>query len=414
MIDWSQLSDVIDFCAVYFTTQLVRCTAFSFVLIGLVMLLRRVLFSRQVFLRGMLWSLFLVIPFLGKLKLFYENGIVLHMTWKLTCVTMKYIWVDRIYVTGILATVLFLLGKRLRLRKIVSGMEQSVFEQEQVYVTNMNITPFTAGLLVPKIILPRAMLEHYSRDELRTIVLHEQTHIRLGHLWYGFAWDILQCLLWVNPFLAVCRKYLWADMEDICDRVCIQKSGRMAHEYGLVLLKSLKLLSDGQEEIPTTATYAGEKEFSDMKRRMEEIAGFRPYKKGLCTCMVVVACMAIAAVLFVIHTNSYARYSESNDIMIGNDDGEPGIVSTDTEELRSMIFYDDSYVYVDRDAFEDFLCRNNANGDIYIIFGGYYKLPGLGGMAEGCVYERGSTEEIVQIPYESIMNHWVHKLCKLL
>lgn len=414
MIDWSQFSGVIDFCVVYFTTQLVRCVAFSFVLMGIVMLLRRLLFSKQVFIKGMLWSLFLCIPFLGKLKLFYENETVVMKTWQITYVTMKYIWVDRIYMAGILVTALYLLGKRLYLRKIVAGMEQSVFEHVKIYVTDMNITPFTSGLLVPKIILPRTMLESYSKDELRAIVLHEQTHVRLGHLWYGFVWDILQCLLWVNPFFSVCRKYLWADLEDICDRVCIQKSGRTAHEYGLVLLKSLKLLSDGQDNIPTTATYAGEKEFADMKRRMGEIASFRPYKKRLCAFMAVSTFMAIAAVLFVIHTNSYARYSESNDIMIGNYDGEPTVVSTDTEELSSMISYDDSYVYVDREAFEAFLYRNSANGDIYIVFGGYYKLPGLGGMAEGCVYERGSTDKVVKIPYESIMNHWGHKLCKLL
>ncbi len=37
-------------------------------------------------------------------------------------------------------------------------------------------------------------------------------------------------------------------MEDICDRVCIQSSGRAAHEYGLVLLKTLKMLCSGQED----------------------------------------------------------------------------------------------------------------------------------------------------------------------
>ena len=54
--------------------------AFSFVLIGLVMLLRKVAFSRRTFIRGLLWSSFLSIPFLGKLKPFYENAAVLRMT----------------------------------------------------------------------------------------------------------------------------------------------------------------------------------------------------------------------------------------------------------------------------------------------------------------------------------------------
>lgn len=414
MPDWSLLGGVMDFCTVYFTTQLIRCAVFSFVLIWLVLVLRKVFFSKRVFLRGLLWISFLFIPFLGKLKLFYENEVVLRLTWKMTCVTMQNIWFDRIYMAGIFITAICIFGKRLHLRRIVSGMKTSVFEGTQVCVTDMNVTPFTSGLLKPKIVLPQIMLDSYRKDELLAIIQHEKTHIRLGHLWYGFVWDLLICLLWINPFLSVFRKYLRSDMEDICDRVCIQNSGRSANEYGSILLKSLKVLRLGYEEISSTATYAGEKEFADMKRRMSEIADFRPYRKRLCRGMGIVTFMAVIAVFSVIHTNSYARYSESEDIMVGCYDGEAKIVSTDTEALSKMISYDDSYVYVEREAFEAFLYENNAEGDIYIIFGGYTKLPGLGGAGEGCIYERGSKDSMVRIPYESIMDNWAHVVCKQL
>ena len=79
MPDWSQLGSLFDFSAVYYTTQLVRCAIFSYMLIGLVMLLRKVLFSGRTFLKGMLWTSFLLIPFLGKLKMFYENEFVINL-----------------------------------------------------------------------------------------------------------------------------------------------------------------------------------------------------------------------------------------------------------------------------------------------------------------------------------------------
>ncbi len=63
MPDWRQLVGLINFGMAYYTTQLVRCAAFSFALLGLVMLLRKTLFSERTFLRGMSWALFLVIPF---------------------------------------------------------------------------------------------------------------------------------------------------------------------------------------------------------------------------------------------------------------------------------------------------------------------------------------------------------------
>ncbi len=414
MPDWRQLASLINFCTAYYTTQLVRCAAFSFVLIGLVMLLRKIHFSERTFLRGMSWALFLVIPFLGRLKMFYENAAVLKATWRITAVTASWLWGDRIYMAGILLTAICIFGKRIRLQRTVSGMEKVMFENVRIYVTDMNITPFTVGLLKPKIVLPKVMADSYSKDELKSVIQHEQTHIRLGHLWFGFAWDMLRCLLWINPLLTVFQKHFRADMEDICDRVCIQSSRRTAHEYGMVLLKTLKLLSSGSETAPPTVTYAGEKGFADMKRRMGEIAGFRPYRKKLCVGMVATAFLMIAAMLLAVHTHSYARCNESRDILVGNYDGEPQVISYDTEELSQMISYDDRYVYVERQAFEDFLEENNAEGEIWIVFGGFYKLPGLAGIAESCIYESSSKDRIIQIPYESIRNYWYYELLEIL
>ena len=414
MPDWRQLASLINFCAAYYTTQLVRCAAFSFVLIGLVMLLRKIHFSERTFLRGMSWALFLVIPFLGRLKMFYENAAVLKATWRITAVTASWLWGDRIYMAGILLTAICIFGKRIRLQRTVSGMEKVMFENVRIYVTDMNITPFTVGLLKPKIVLPKVMADSYSKDELKSVIQHEQTHIRLGHLWFGFAWDMLRCLLWINPLLTVFQKHFRADMEDICDRVCIQSSRRTAHEYGMVLLKTLKLLSSESETAPPTVTYAGEREFEDMKRRMGEIAGFRPYRKKLCVGMVATAFLMIAAMLLAVHTHSYARCNESRDILVGNYDGEPQVISYDTEELSQMISYDDRYVYVERQAFEDFLEENNAEGEIWIVFGGFYKLPGLVGIAESCIYESSSKDRIIQIPYESIRNYWYYELLEIL
>ena len=358
--------------------------------------------------------MFLVIPFLGRLKMFYENAAVLKATWRITAVTASWLWGDRIYMAGILVTAICIFGKRIRLQRTVSGMEKVMFENVRIYVTDMNITPFTVGLLKPKIVLPKVMADSYSKDELKSVIQHEQTHIRLGHLWFGFAWDMLRCLLWINPLLTVFQKHFRADMEDICDRVCIQSSRRTAHEYGMVLLKTLKLLSSESETAPPTVTYAGEREFEDMKRRMGEIAGFRPYRKKLCVGMVATAFLMIAAMLLAVHTHSYARCNESRDILVGNYDGEPQVISYDTEELSQMISYDDRYVYVERQAFEDFLEENNAEGEIWIVFGGFYKLPGLAGIAESCIYESSSKDRIIQIPYESIRNYWYYELLEIL
>ncbi len=414
MPDWTQLGSLMNFCAAYYTIQLVRCAAFSFVLIGIVMLLRKIPFSERTFFKGMLWALFLVIPFLGRLKLFYENEVVLKATWRIIAITSSWLWVDRIYMAGVLVAAICIFRKQLGLRRAVARMEKSMFESTRIYVTDMNVTPFTVGLLKPKIVLPKVIVDSYSRDELNTIIRHEQTHIRLGHLWCGFAWDILRCLLWINPFLTIFLKAFQEDMEDICDRVCIQNSGKEAREYGLVLLRSLKLLRSRIENVPSAPAYVGEKDFVAMKRRMGKIVSFRPYRKRLCMGMTAGAVLLIVAALMIIYTHSYARCNENSDIMVGKYGGENEIVSCDTGKLSKMISYDDHYVYVKREAFEEFLCQNNAEGNICIVFGGFYKLPGLGGASEICYYESSSEDTVVQIPYESIQNNWYYELLKML
>ena len=415
MPDWSWIGSLLDFCAAYYTTQLVRCAAFSFVLIGLVMLLRKMLFSRRTFIRGLLWSSFLLIPFLGKLKLFYENEAVVGITGRITHGTMTCLWADRIYMAGILIAAVCIFGKRLRLRKSVAGMERASLDNTVVSVTDMNVTPFTVGLFAPKIVIPKVMLESYSRKELKSVIQHERMHIRLGHLWFGLAWDVLRCLLWVNPFLTVCQKQFRADMEDICDRVCIQGSGRTAHEYGMVLLKTLKLLSSKSEGTPPAVTYAGEKEFADMKRRMGEIAGFRSYRKKLCMGMTAAAVLVIAALLMAVHTHSYAKCNKDENILVYEyADGESTVISNNDSSIQQMISYDDSYVYVDSEAFEDFCMKNNADGDVFIVFGGFHKLPGFFCGGESCLYETGSDAGVVWIPYERQMSDWMAALLKIL
>lgn len=412
---WLQFGAFLDACAMYLTLQFERCVIFSLVWLGFVMLLRKTIFSRGIFARGILWSFFLVIPCMGRLKIFYENPFVLGMTWRLMSITMHYLWIGRFYMAGVLVSFICIFGKRLRLRRVVSRMDRRIVTGKEICITDMNITPFTIGLLKPKIVLPEIMIQSYEEDELEVIVQHEQTHSRLGHLWCYLAWDLLRCLLWVNPLLSVCQKYFRADIEDMCDRVCIQKSGREACEYGEVLLKSLKLLRSQKENISSAVTYAGEKEFQDIKRRIRNIAFFQPYRKMFCICAAAVTAVVIVSLFLGIQSISYARYRERDSMLVYKyEEGEGTLLSADSDALRKMIRYDEDFVYVDRTAFEKFLREKRAEGEIYLVFGGFEKLPGMGGAGYSCLYETGSENRVVRIPYEKPEENWMTILMKIL
>ncbi|MDE6201942.1 MAG: hypothetical protein K2G19_00530 [Lachnospiraceae bacterium] len=162
------------------------------------------------------------------------------------------------------------------------------------------------------------------------------------------------------------------------------------------------------------AAFAGEKDFAEMKKRIRKIAGFRPYRKKLCAGLVAILAAAICMALLILHNFSYARYIGSEDILVYEfSDGDASLLDYDNS-LYQMISYDDSYVYVNREEFDDFLHRNHAEGEIYIVFGGCYKMPGLGSAAESCFYESNSKDKVLRIPYENTSTHWRYWLFKLL
>ncbi|WP_243119340.1 M56 family metallopeptidase [Roseburia sp. 1XD42-69] len=129
------------------------------------------------------------------------------------------------YVWGVSAYAALLFYRRRKLKKSLAGMEKRKVWDTVIYVTKMPVTPSTMGVFRHKIVIPEIILKEYSREELQTILLHEKTHIHLGHLLFYLLWDILRTLLWLNPFLTIGTKYFREDMEEICDFVTIQRSG---------------------------------------------------------------------------------------------------------------------------------------------------------------------------------------------
>lgn len=402
------------FCAYYYTLQFVRCVMVSFAVFTVVIILRKTILKNKVFLKGALWALFIPVLFVGRLRFFDENriGWILSAWWKM--VTINHVWICWLYLGVALLYAALLFCKRRKLKNLVAGMEKRELEGTFIYVTGIPVTPSTVGVFRPRIVMPEVILKEYDREEIQTILLHEKTHIRLGHLLFYLLWDILRVLLWLNLLLTIGTKYFREDMEEICDWVTIQRSQGKAYTYGQMLLKSMRLLQAEIEDFNMFPTFAGDKEYRNTRQRVTRIAGYKPYRRMTTIVAVVVAVLFAAGAAVWIHNLSYDRNIELDDVLAYGYENDAVTFVDYSDELSRMISYDDSYVYVDREAFEDFLFENNASGDIYIVFGGYIKLPGIGGYGYSCLYESETEEKIVRIPYDNHEDDWYTKLYKIL
>lgn len=394
---WMGFANFLNASALYLVMLLGRSVMLSLPVLLAVLLLRRTVFQKRVFLKGMLWCLFLPLPFIGKMRFFYESipGIRCFIWWHNLCV--DHYWVNWLYLLGMTVFGMYILYRRRKLYRFVSSLRKEQAGDTEIFICDRAVTPFTAGVCRPRIVVPEIIRKDFNPKDLEVILLHEKTHIRLGHLWFYTLWDILRILLWVNPLLTICTKYLREDMEEICDRVVIQRSRETAYDYGKLLLNSLRVLGD--EAIDTPAAFAGEREYQSIKSRMVQVADFKPYRKSAAVISAVSCVLMVIGIFFGIRQFSYPNYTERMDISIYNMDVQSWELGSQSQ-FQDVISIDDGFVYIRQDAWNRVLQERGIEEDgYYISFGGYLKLPGIGGGGNAVYVETGTEEELLVIPY---------------
>ncbi|MCM1500161.1 MAG: M56 family metallopeptidase [Clostridium sp.] len=393
----------LNICSVYYAVQLVRCVLFSVLVFAFVFALRKTLLKNRVFLKGAIWSLFIPVLFVGRMKFFYENRIGVRLFSWLTELCMSHIWICWLYLCGVSVYAVLLFCRRRKMKKMVSGMVKRKVDGTVIYVTNTPITPSTIGVFRPKIVMPEVILKEYDRKEFQTILLHEKTHIRLGHLLFYLLWDILRALLWLNPFLSIGTRYFREDMEEICDFVTIKRSEGKAYDYGLLLLKSMRLLQAESEDFNMYATFAGDKEYRNVRQRIKRITAYKPYKGFVAVGTLITAMLCVVITVFWMQNVSYGRCNPHDSIAVYDMETGTELVS-DGEALRNAVTYDENYIYVNAETFQGLIRGSTVSYEnICFYCGGYYKLPGIGGGGGGFGYLGMAELEsgILKIKYET-------------
>ena len=156
-----RLAEVLDFCAVYFTTLWGRRAVLSFPILGIALLLRKLVWKRGSFIKGTVWAVFVSAPFLGKLRVFYENRACLPLIlWQSWCSGS---WPVRYgYLLGIAISVIVSYRRRAKLRRILRGLPSEEMDGQRIFLCDAAVSPFATGLLFPKIVIPVTALEQLN------------------------------------------------------------------------------------------------------------------------------------------------------------------------------------------------------------------------------------------------------------
>lgn len=108
-------------------------------------------------------------------------------------------------------------------------------------------SPAILGWLRPRILLPRAVADAFSREQLRHVFLHELAHFKAMDLPMGWVFALIRCVHWYNP-CAYLAEQGWARFrEEAADEQVLRWQGdRSPSAYGetlIALLPSLPAVS---------------------------------------------------------------------------------------------------------------------------------------------------------------------------
>ena len=119
--------NTLDYTAAYISVVMGQCVLFSFFLFLLILLLRRILPGKAVFLKGLLWEILLIAPFLGKLKLFHEGHFFSRWTYRWIGFCNEYWWIRYGYLLGMIFCAFALFSGRRRLDYFLNPLVLSQF-----------------------------------------------------------------------------------------------------------------------------------------------------------------------------------------------------------------------------------------------------------------------------------------------
>src|SRR6185437_10097180 len=200
----------------------------------------------------------------------------------------------------------------------------------QLCASNDVSRPSVLGFIHPRILVPPALLEELSEDELRQVILHEMEHLRRGDDWINLLQKLALVLFPLNPSLAWVEHRLCAERELACDdRVLHAGSGRKAYalclthlaEYALVK-RSFSLVLGAWERRP------------ELVRRVHRILagpvlsmGRRPALAAMGT----VTAGALACTLVLAHAPQVVRFAPAVHL---NGQTQAAMASLNPQELR--------------------------------------------------------------------------------
>lgn len=138
-----------------------------------------------------------------------------------------------------------------------------------IWISEYVTSPVTVGFLKPMILVPMAAMNHLSPQQLEAVLLHELSHIRRYDYLLNLALNIIQTILYYNPFVKAFVKTVEREREKSCDEIVLQ------FQYNSFEYASALLTLEKANYVPKVLTMASGGKRDDLLHRIEKIMGVK-------------------------------------------------------------------------------------------------------------------------------------------
>ena len=266
-------------------------------------------------------------------------GFVLPVIWLLgICIMSVYFLYSRIQMHRMEQSALPLQNPKARQLYADCRKELHIRREIPVYSTAFIDSPFTTGILNPRIYLPIHLISDFRRSDMRYMFLHELQHCRHKDSLIHLFMNLSLIVYWFNPLIWIALRSMRDDRELACDSSVLQMLQENEYEhYGMVLLNFAHRLS--KKTFPFAAEMGGGKEH--IKRRILNIASYRHSRGGKAGGACAYTLAAALLITFAPFLPAYA--ANSGHIAVSTDKEE----AAETDLSSYFGSYDGSFVLFD-------------------------------------------------------------------
>ncbi|HWQ40608.1 MAG TPA: M56 family metallopeptidase [Desulfosporosinus sp.] len=156
-----------------------------------------------------------------------------------------------------------------------------------IIITDCIDAPCLYGILSPKLLLPKPLVNRLNEENIRHIFIHELSHYKRNDILINWLAVAAQIVHWFNPLIW----YSFAKMREDCELACdaATLSFLKPEEYQSYGLSIISLVTPAQSPwLPGTTGFFGNKNNRQIKRRIKMIKFFhKPTLKWTCTAVVI-------------------------------------------------------------------------------------------------------------------------------